>query len=249
MRTNISLMLALLGASLAGCGSSNSHNGYDSGATPADAAATSAEVSLPADTGNSVEAGVLADRPGVAVEAGHEAAISPADTSVDRAAALAEVASATDSPASPPDAASAETPRPADAPGLEAAKSSDAGAIETAKPANDLAPATLGEMSPQQLHDALANKDFLLIDVHTPNQGSIPGTDARIVYTDIDGLAAFIGPNLDTKVVLTCLSGYMSNQAGNALVARGYRNIWELTDGMNAWTKAGYTLVYLDGGT
>jgi len=72
--------------------------------------------------------------------------------------------------------------------------------------------------------------------------------DARIAYNDIPALVAFIGPNLDTKVVLTCLSGGMSKQAGDALVARGYRNIWELTGGMSAWTAAGYTLVHLDGG-
>ena len=94
----------------------------------------------------------------------------------------------------------------------------------------------------------MANKDFLLIDVHTPNAGSIPGTDARIAYTDIAGLVAFIGPDLNTKVVLTCLSGGMSKQAGNALVALGYRNIWELTGGMTAWTAAGYPLVRLDAG-
>ena len=109
-------------------------------------------------------------------------------------------------------------------------------------------PAALGEISPQQLHAALANKDFLLIDVHTPNAGSIPGTDARIAYSDISALVAFIGPNLDTKVVLTCLMGGMSKSAGNALVALGYRNISELTGGMSAWTAAGYTLVRLDGG-
>ena len=135
-----------------------------------------------------------------------------------------------------------------DAVGFEAAKRVDATAGDMA--ASDLAPATLGEISPQQLHSELAtNKDFLLIDVHTPNAGSIPGTDARIAYTDTAGLVKFIGSNLDTKVVLTCLMGGMSKQAGNALVALGYRNISELTGGMSAWTAAGYPLVHLDAGT
>ena len=61
----------------------------------------------------------------------------------------------------------------------------------------DLAPATLGELSPQQLHDMLATKDFKMIDVHYPNAGSIPGTDARIAYDDIPALVAYIGPDLD----------------------------------------------------
>jgi rhodanese-related sulfurtransferase len=140
--------------------------------------------------------------------------------------------------------------------GVSATGGADAASFEAAKPdavtidmaATDLAPAALGEISPQQLHAALASKDFLLIDVHTPNAGSIPGTDARIAYTDISALVAFIGPNLDTKVVLTCLMGGMSKSAGNALVALGYRNISELTGGMSAWTTAGYSLVHLDGG-
>ena len=131
--------------------------------------------------------------------------------------------------------------------GVETAAPADAG---NANPATDLAPATLGEISPQQLQSDLANTDFLLIDVHTPNAGSIPGTDARIAYNDIPALVAFIGPNLDTKVVLTCLSGMMSKQAGGTLVAPpyGYRNVSELTGGMSAWTAAGYPLVHLDGG-
>jgi rhodanese-related sulfurtransferase len=140
----------------------------------------------------------------------------------------------------------ADAPSSPDA--VEAAKPADAAAFDTAKPPTDLGPATLAELSPKQLHDVLANKDFLLIDVHYPNAGSIPGTDARIAYDDIPALVAFIGPSLDTKVVLTCLSGGMSKSAGNALVALGYRNISELTGGMNAWTKAGYSLVHLDGG-
>ncbi|HEX7599044.1 MAG TPA: rhodanese-like domain-containing protein, partial [Polyangia bacterium] len=96
--------------------------------------------------------------------------------------------------------------------------------------------------------DMLPTKDFLLIDVHTPNAGSIPQTDARLAFDDIPALVAFIGPNLDSKVVLTCLSGHMSKTAGDALVAQGYRNISELTGGMNAWTSAGYALIRLDGG-
>ena len=96
-------------------------------------------------------------------------------------------------------------------PWLRGCQAPDAMTVDIA--ATDLAPVALGEISAEQLHAALANKDFLLIDVHYPNAGSIPGTDARIAYDDIPALVAFIGPNLDTKVVLTCLLGGMSKSA------------------------------------
>jgi rhodanese-related sulfurtransferase len=185
-------------------------------------------------------------------------AFSPADASVDKTATPLDLASATDSLPIAPDAVAAEAVARVDATealsrpdtdGLDAAKPADATAVEAAKPATDIAPAKLGEISPQDLHAALAtNKDFLLIDVHYPNAGSIPGTDARIAFDDIPALVAFIGPDLNKKVVLTCLSGHMSKTAGDALAARGYRNISELTGGMTAWTNAGYQLVHLDGG-
>ena len=252
MSTNIRLVLALsIGVGLAGCGSS-SRSGSDGGASLPDSAAVGAESAAPADVGSGAETEASVDHPTSGVEAGREAAASPADAGVDIAALPPDVASATDSLLVTPDAVlvagmdAAEALSRPDT--IEAAKPADATAFDTAKPATDFAPATLGEMSPQQLHTALASKDFLLIDVHYPNAGSIPGTDARLAYDNIPALVAFIGPNLDTKVVLTCLMGGMSKQAGNALVALGYRNISELTGGMSAWTAAGYPLVHLDGG-
>jgi len=101
----------------------------------------------------------------------------------------------------------------------------------------------LGEVSAQQLHEELKNKDFLLVNVHVPrSDGVLPGTDASIPYTDVDGLAQYVGPDLGRKVVLTCLGGFMSRQAGLALAGRGCRAVRELKGGMNAWVAAGYPL-------
>ena len=231
----------------------------DGGIALPDGAAAGAEASVPAlpDLGNASETGASADRLNGAVEAGREEAVASADASVDLVAMPPDGPSVEDSLQVTPDVAAAEVvgrmdaaeaqSRP-DTDGLDVVKPADVMAVEVAKPTGDLAPATLGELSPEQLYALLANKDFKLIDVHYPNAGSIPGTDARIAFDNIPALVTFIGPNLDTKVVLTCFSGGMSKTAGNALVARGYRNIWELTGGMNAWTAAGYTLVHLDGG-
>ena len=100
----------------------------------------------------------------------------------------------------------------------------------------------LHTMSPAELDAALADKDFLLINVHVPYEGEIPGTDTHLTYTDVDALAAYIGTDLSTQVVIYCKSDHMTDIAGPELVARGYRNVYYLEGGMNAWTAEGYTL-------
>jgi rhodanese-related sulfurtransferase len=122
----------------------------------------------------------------------------------------------------------------------------DAGGVDAGADAggSDAGVAALGTIGVEELHTALAAKDFLMIDVHLPYAGEIPGTDAHIAYTEIDALAACIGADLERKVVLTCLGGPMSVESGDALVARGYRQIRWLVGGMNAWVNAGYTLTH-----
>jgi rhodanese-related sulfurtransferase len=104
----------------------------------------------------------------------------------------------------------------------------------------DVPPATLGAVSPADLKAELEHKDFLLINVHVPSAGQIPGTDTHITYQDVDAIAAYMGSELGVKTVVYCLSNYMSTLAGNALVERGYRNVRYLDGGMGAWKAAGY---------
>jgi len=101
---------------------------------------------------------------------------------------------------------------------------------------------TLRKVSPQDLHAWLENKDFLLINVHTPNAGEIPGTDTHIAYNQVDQIVAYIGSDLNRKAVIYCLTNHMALIAGPAIVAKGYRNIWYLDGGMSGWQQAGYPL-------
>ena len=100
----------------------------------------------------------------------------------------------------------------------------------------------LGTVTPQQLSAELAAKDFLLINVHVPHEGEIPGTDAHLTYANVPAIAAYIGPDLMTRVVIYCKSNYMATLAGPALVALGYCNVRYLDGGMNGWKAAGYAL-------
>jgi rhodanese-related sulfurtransferase len=164
------------------------------------------------------------------------AGCSSNDETASEPGSLSDASSASDRDSTALDGSAPATP---DAK-TDADRSADSAAQDGGAP-SDVAP-ILCELSPTELHDALANKDFLLIDVHVPYEGTIPGTDTSIPYNQMDQLTAYIGSNLDTKVVLTCKAGGMSYSAGNALIALGYRNICELTGGMNAWTAQSYPL-------
>ena len=96
-------------------------------------------------------------------------------------------------------------------------------------------------LTPDELHEMMNDKDFLLINVHVPYAGEIPGTDVHIPYTDTDALIDTIGAE-GTKVVLYCKTGPMSATAAANLKDRGYCNLYDLPKGMNGWESAGYPL-------
>lgn len=108
--------------------------------------------------------------------------------------------------------------------------------------AGDAGWSQLSRLPPAALHDLLAARHPLLINVHIPWAGDIPNTDARIAYTDVDAIAAQIGADPCREVVLYCLSGGMSVDAGGKLIARGYRRVYDLLGGSLAWEQAGYPI-------
>lgn len=97
------------------------------------------------------------------------------------------------------------------------------------------------DVTPKQLAAMLAQKDFLLINVHVPVESNIAGTDAEIPYDDVDALERRL-PDKNQKVVLYCRSGHMSEIAARALASAGYTNVWNLAGGLLAWQAAGYPL-------
>ncbi len=77
-------------------------------------------------------------------------------------------------------------------------------------------------------------KDFTLIDVHTPQQQHIPKTDFMISYDEVDKITSVI-PNKNSKVVFYCRSGSMSKILSEELIKEGYTNVFELENGLNGW--------------
>jgi|GEM_PF-1629862 len=107
---------------------------------------------------------------------------------------------------------------------------------------------TLQRLSPAQASDLIATADPVVINVHIPYEGDIPGTDVDIPYNNVDAIEAYLNYDHCADTLLVCLSGGMSQSAGNELVKRGYLRVRDINGGMNAWVAAGYPLLK-DGGT
>ena len=148
------------------------------------------------------------------------------------------------------DAATNDTPPvldlPAEAPGADG-PSTDRLNSEAGGDATCSGWTALKRLSAAEVSTLLATSDPIVINVHIPYAGDIPGTDTSIPYNQVDAIEAYLNYDHCADVVLICLSGGMSNTAGTELVNRGYLRVRDLNGGMNAWEAAGYTLLK-DGG-
>lgn len=109
-------------------------------------------------------------------------------------------------------------------------------------------------ISPQELKNLLAKKvspgarlsegqtgePFFLINVHTLYEGEIVKTDLFVPFEKIEENKDKLPADKNTKIILYCQSGKMSETAVKKLVGLGYTNVSHLKGGMEAWRKAGY---------
>jgi rhodanese-related sulfurtransferase len=95
------------------------------------------------------------------------------------------------------------------------------------------------DVSPAQLAQMLQTKDFTLVNVKTPYMGEIDGTDLYIPYDQLKARASELPGDKGAKVLVYCRSGGESAVAAQTLLDLGYRNIWNLDGGMDAWTASG----------
>ncbi len=94
-------------------------------------------------------------------------------------------------------------------------------------------------VSVAELQTMLENKDFTMVNVHTPWEGDIPQTDLRLAYDQIDGNLDQLPTEKDAKIVVYCLTSGMAKKAVASLLSQGYTNIWMLEGGTTAWEESG----------
>ena len=93
-------------------------------------------------------------------------------------------------------------------------------------------------ISSDELESMLADKDFIFIDVHTPEQEHIAGTDFVIPFDQTQKITSVLN-NKNTQAVLYCRSGSMSKIAAQTLTDMGYSNVYELIGGLHDWISRG----------
>ncbi len=97
-------------------------------------------------------------------------------------------------------------------------------------------------VSPQEFYRMMQENDVFILDVHVPEQQHLPGTDAWIPYDRIDEFKDSLPKDKNTKILVYCRSGHMSKIAASKLAQMGYRNIYDLDGGINAWKREGLPL-------
>ncbi len=98
------------------------------------------------------------------------------------------------------------------------------------------------DISVEELRDMMAHDDFLLVNVHIPFEGDIPGTDLSIPFDEVAEHLDQLPRDRNAPIVLYCRSDRMSEEAAATLAELGFTHLYNLDGGFRAWTAAGYEL-------
>ena len=99
------------------------------------------------------------------------------------------------------------------------------------------------QVAPAEFAAVVADEDVVTINVHVPDEGSIPGTDAAIPFDRITTSVGELPKDESTPLAVYCRTGSMSAEAVQTLRDLGYTDVVEMRGGMEAWTADGRELL------
>lgn len=93
-------------------------------------------------------------------------------------------------------------------------------------------------VGPDEFASRLGDPDAVVVNVHTPYEGEIAGTDLFVPFDQVRSSDA-LPDDRDRPLLVYCRSGNMSAEATAELTEAGYRDVTDLAGGMVAWEAAG----------
>ena len=92
-------------------------------------------------------------------------------------------------------------------------------------------------VSPSEFARLAENSNAFIIDVHTPEQTHIPGTDAVYTFYKIQNAITKMPIDKSTPILVYCRSGSMSAQASKEIAQLGFTNVYDLEGGTTAYKE------------
>lgn len=108
----------------------------------------------------------------------------------------------------------------------------------------DNATGSVEVLSPDEFERIIQDENVFLLNVHTPYQSQIEGTDEIIEDREnIEKYMDKLPKDISVPMAVYCRSGRMSESVTEDLRKMGYQKIYDLEGGMNAWENSGRKLI------
>jgi len=104
------------------------------------------------------------------------------------------------------------------------------------------APAAYVNLKAADFKKLVDDEKTFVLDVRTPEQQHIKGTDAVIPYDRIKENQSKLPADKDTVIAVYCTSGRRGEIAAKDLLSLGYVHIYNLEGRVTTWQKAGYEM-------
>jgi len=96
----------------------------------------------------------------------------------------------------------------------------------------------------EEFENLISQEGVFVIQAHTPYNGEIEQTDLIAEnWENIESYFDELPEDKNTKILVYCRSGRMSAISAQQLMDLGYKNVYDLNGGMNAWKESGRKLI------